>query len=224
MSSLLRGALVIDYQNVHMTAHDIFGKPKGADIHESLIHPVHLASVIEGKKQDLYQQDPSKDFRVRINTIEVYRGLPSPQVNPEGHRRNIKQRSLWETSAKRAKRHLTVSLRPLKYRKQWDAEARKYIENPSVPPVEKGVDVMVALACVRLAARNDIDVIFLASRDSDLKPALEDVQANSSTHIETVSWYEPTNRTTHGRLDNQVWNTRLDEACYRQALDLNPYF
>jgi len=28
---------------------------------------------------------------------------------------------------------------------------------------------------------------------------------------------------TLGQVNNQVWNTRLDEICYRRALDLNSY-
>lgn len=55
---------------------------------------------------------------------------------------------------------------------------------------------MTALACVRLAVWEDIDVIF-ASQDSGLNPALEDIQANSDTHTEAISWHKPINRTTH---------------------------
>lgn len=40
-------------------------------------------------------------------------------------------------------------------------------------------------------------MLYFASQDNGLNPALEDAQANSDTHIEAVSWYKPMNRTTH---------------------------
>ena len=40
-------------------------------------------------------------------------------------------------------------------------------------------------------------MLYFASQDSGLNPALEDAQANSDTHIEAISWYKPMNRTTH---------------------------
>jgi len=53
-------------------------------------------------------------------------------------------------------------------------------------------------------------MLYSASRDNDINPALEDAQANSPYY-------------TLGQVNNQVWNTRLDEICYRRALDLNSY-
>jgi hypothetical protein len=42
-------------------------------------------------------------------------------------------------------------------------------------PKEKGIDGLCALACVREAARPDVDLVVLASRDTDLVPALDEV-------------------------------------------------
>ena len=39
---MLQAVVVIDYQNVHLSAHDLFSVP-GRPRHESLIHPLHFA-------------------------------------------------------------------------------------------------------------------------------------------------------------------------------------
>ena len=38
---MLRTSIVIDYQNVYLTAHDVFD-PRG-ERHDALIHPMHFA-------------------------------------------------------------------------------------------------------------------------------------------------------------------------------------
>lgn len=38
---MLRTTFVLDYQNVHLTARDVFDP--GGDAHESLIHPINFA-------------------------------------------------------------------------------------------------------------------------------------------------------------------------------------
>ncbi len=91
---------------------------------------------------------------------------------------------------------------------------------------EKGVDVLCALALVREALRPDTDVVILASHDSDLEPALDEVLSLQSAKVETFCWFDhiqprrtrqlrPTSRT--------VWNTRLGETEFRNCWDLTTY-
>ena len=76
-------------------------------------------------------------------------------------------------------------LRPLKYEWEW-------IDGKKVPirssRREKGVDVMCALALVRLARSGQFDVVVLASRDTDLAPALDEANGLGSTKVEAAKW------------------------------------
>ena len=53
---------------------------------------------------------------------------------------------------------------------------------------EKGVDVLYALALIGLARSGLYDVVVLASRDTDLAPALDSAARATSTKIETAKW------------------------------------
>ena len=45
----LRALVVMDYQNVHLTGHDLFA-PAGTPKHESLIHPLYYANQVIGAR------------------------------------------------------------------------------------------------------------------------------------------------------------------------------
>jgi len=49
---------------------------------------------------------------------------------------------------------------------------------------------MCALAVLRHARRQDIDLVILASLDSDLIPALDEV-VSIGQKVETISWWSP---------------------------------
>jgi hypothetical protein len=135
-----------------------------------------------------------------------------------------------------------VELRDLKYRYQYTADGRPVLDvnGKKIPvgrPEEKGIDVLCALACVREAARPDIDVVLLASRDTDLIPALDEVydlhgmDSVRYGRIETVSWFnarfEEEGARTFGSLrptaPRRIWNTNLDRSCYEASIDRNSY-
>jgi len=92
---------------------------------------------------------------------------------------------------------------------------------------EKGVDVLCALALVREAQADDIDLVILASSDSDLAPALDEVRRLRTAKVETCCWYDtqtrrgyqlhPTDRSA------PIWNTRLPETAFRASWDLTKY-
>lgn len=210
-------ALVIDYQNVHLSAHEIFSPSR--PIEESLICPVKFARQLQKIKNKDSAEKLGCSFS--ISRIEVYRGLPSSEANPRANAWNLMQKDQWERSAKLHDLSLDVVYRPLKYR---------YLPYPargidlSVIPQEKGVDVLCALALVRLAASEQFDGVILASRDTDLIPAIE--QAHRSCQVEAVKWFNKDLPYTKGSLRPEgfrLWTTNMGEEDYRASLDLHDY-
>lgn len=77
--------------------------------------------------------------------------------------------------------------RALRYPRGW----------PDVPPVEKGIDVALAVDFVAMALIGEYDVGILLSTDTDLKPALEAVIGLSGTpypRCEVTAWSFPGRR------------------------------
>ncbi len=120
---------------------------------------------------------------------------------------------------------------PLKYRYERDAagqmllgvDGKRVVESKG----EKGIDVLCALAVVRQAQRPDVDLVILASHDSDLEPALDEALALGSAKIETFSWCDPVQRHRIRQLrpgsGRTIWNTRLGETEFRNCWDLTKY-
>lgn len=165
----LRAALVIDYQNVHLTGHGRFDSTRFGPKHEALVE---------------------RDQRVH------------------------------------------VTLRPLKYRYQRDANGHPVrdpstgLKIPSGPPQEKGVDVLCALALVRRALSKDVDLVILASHDSDLVPAIDEVLELGTAKVETFSWYapgEPSYELCPTDRSKRIWNTRPNEHNFLNCLDRTQY-
>lgn len=90
---------------------------------------------------------------------------------------------------------------------------------------------------MREAARSDIDLVVLASRDTDLVPVLDELHdfhgAEPSRYagIETVSWFnsrwEEEGARTYGNLrptaPRRIWNTNLGRDCCEPSLDRRDY-
>jgi hypothetical protein len=73
----LQTAVIIDYQNVHLTGAGLFEpyKPK----HECLIHPLDYANhLIRARNKSQRQGRPP----ARLGRVLVYRGLPSAEHGP----------------------------------------------------------------------------------------------------------------------------------------------
>lgn len=82
------------------------------------------------------------------------------------------------------------------------------------------------LALVRAAADPDVDLVILASLDSDLEPALAEVLRLRTAKVETVSWYVPAENSYELRLSDKskrLWNTRLNETSFLNSLDRTNY-
>lgn len=224
MSDELRASIVIDYQNVHLTGHAHFDSTRVLPKHETLVDPLLFAGQLLRSRNS--RQAPGMAHAV-LRRVLVYRGEPSAEHHADRYARSQAQKAQWERDRK-----VQVTLRPLKYEYERDAfgrhattaDGRKIIVGS---PREKGVDVLCALAAVREAQDPATDLVILASSDSDLAPALDEVQRLASAKIETFCWYDessrrgfqlhPTDRT------RPVWNTRLNEAAFRACWDLTSY-
>jgi hypothetical protein len=165
--------------------------------------------------------------RAVLKSVDVFRGEPSPDHEPKAYARNQSQKAYWERD-----KRVRVTLRPLKYRYQYDSGGRPVrdpvsgIKIPAGPPSEKGVDVLCALALVRHALREDADLVILASLDSDLVPAVDEVLSLGTAKVETFSWYVPGENTYELRPSDRsqrIWNTRLTEVNFLNCIDRNKY-
>lgn len=216
----LRTSVVIDYQNVHLVGHDLFGKPRGLAQHETLVDPLHFANQLLHHRNA--NQGPGHRA-ARLCHVWVYRGQPSNRRDPDGYSRNQAQRAQWERDPR-----VHVTLRPLKYRVERDATGRPvhdvHGQEIVIEKREKGVDVLCALAAVREAARPDIDLVILASHDSDLEPAVEAVLEMTDAKIETFAWRHPETFSYQlARNNRRVWNTSLDESVFETCRDRTEY-
>lgn len=228
---MLRASVIIDYQNVHLTAKDVFD-PRGSN-HDSLVHPMQFArrAVVERNAKQREGRPHAS-----LSRVVVYRGLHHVDHDWEQNRRCLDQARQWRSDG------AIVELRDLKYRYQYGADGRPVLDihgkkTPIGRPVEKGIDVLCALACLREAARNDIDLVILASRDTDLVPVLDELydlrgrESHRYGGIETVSWFnrhwKREGARAYGNLrptaPRKLWNTNLDRSAYDASLDRNSY-
>lgn len=226
----LRAVVVIDYQNVHLTAHDVFDRH--GDKHDALIHPILFARTsIRVRNERQREGFPA----AQLERVYVFRGLPHTEYDWEQSRRCLAQAAQWRDEGAH------VTLRDLKYKFQRTASGKPATDvNGRKLPVgagqEKGIDVLVALTCLQQALRSDVDVVILASRDTDLVPVLDTIHDmrladEGVAKIETVSWFNASAKhegnyagggltASDGRT---IWNTNLDRSPFESSRDRNDY-
>jgi hypothetical protein len=219
----LRASIVIDYQDVHLTGHGLFASTRPLPRHETLVDPRLFAGQLVRTRS---QRQRAGMSHAVIRRVLVFRGQPSPEHDSAGYARNQAQRAHWERDGR-----VHVTLRPLKYdyeraddgRPATDAEGNKIV----IGKREKGVDVLCALALVREAHDPATDLVILASSDSDLAPALDEVLRLRTVKMETFCWYDDVQRLGYQLhpMDRtrRVWNTRLGEAAFRACWDVTDY-
>ena len=111
--------------------------------------------------------------------LEVHRGLPDSTKDPIGYGANRRQSAAW---MKENPEVVIPRLRPLRYSR-----------DPNEPPVEKGIDVQLALAAVEHTMTDLCDVAVIFSHDSDLVPLVETiVRLTGPDRVETASWSSET--------------------------------
>lgn len=226
----LRTAVVMDYQNVHLTAHDVFDRH--GDKHDALIDPVKFGQTAVRRRNERQRPGfPAAD----LSGVFVYRGLPHTDYDWEQNRRCMEQAAQWRSDG------ADVTLRDLKYKFQRAANGHPIRDInghkiPTGPGQEKGVDVLVALTCLRQALMPNIELVILASRDTDLVPTLDTMydmrlEDPSIAKIETVSWYNK-NAAAEGNYaggnlrasgGRKIWNTNLDRRCFEATRDRRDY-
>ncbi len=206
----LRTAVVLDYQNMHLSGSEIF---RARPLHSSLLDPSRFANqLIAARNRDEQSQD-----RAVLATVEVFRGRPGNLRETERYNIVQRQQANWQRDPR-----VTVTLRSLRYERIAAAPGAKQFR-----AIEKGIDVLCALALLRLARSPEIDLVILASHDSDLKPALDQAIDLGDARIETCSWFSPRLgpqfRQLRPTAPRAVWNTRLDLTDFRRAADPTDY-
>lgn len=198
MSSLLRLAVVMDYQNIHLTARDLFA-PVGTPAHEVLISPALFGEqLVEARNRN-----SPPESQAELADVFVFRGAPTNNHQPDLYKITQAQKSEWTRD-----RRVHVTYRSLRY-------------HPGKPTQEKGVDVLVALNFVRLVQEHQHDVVVLAAHDTDLEPALE-MAAGFTTGAkpETAGWATGRRLRAAGK---QLWHTSLDGPAMIHSRDRKDY-
>jgi NYN domain len=154
-----RVALYLDYQNVHLTGRDRFAP--GSEPYQRVPEPSMIADTIGSRRPDS-----------QVVAVNVYRGRPDPRHEPRQASANDQQANQWTRRDTRVK----MMRRPLTYRR-W----------PDQPPIEKGVDVKLAVDLIHDAMLKTYDALVLFSSDSDLQPAV-DLAVEIGAVVEIVCW------------------------------------
>lgn len=157
-----RVVVFMDYQNVHGWARRQF-LPFGADPGDGHVFPVKVGELLTRRRAR----------ESELMEVRVYRGRPNPERQPGAARANDRQTAMWQRSDR-----VTVIRRNLQYPPDY----------PTVPAMEKGVDVAIAVDMIRLGMSGYMDVAILFSSDNDLIPAVEVLAAMPQCHVEVASW------------------------------------
>ncbi len=206
MADELSICVLIDYQNVHLTARDIFAPP-GATARDTLVDPLAFAETLVEVRAVRQQINAQK--LTRLEAVKVYRGAPSNHREPRLYSASQRQRAMWSRDPR-----VSVMYRTLRYPDNWGSAACQ--ERPR----EKGIDVLVALDFVDLAQAGTYDILVLATHDTDLEPALDRALSARRTRIETGGWLGGRRLKPQGQ---NVWHTSLDGASYVAVRDRRNY-
>lgn len=212
-------AVIVDYQNVHLTAAGLFTPDMPPE--KALIHPVKFAAQCAAQ---CTADDTACTRPYRCTRIEVYRGLPNPQADRVAFHRNMAQRAQWLTDAQAAHVSTDITYRPLRYVYR-TVDGRRVPDTSTVPPQEKGVDVLCALAVARLARTGQYDCVVLASRDSDLAPALDEAYTMGAKVMPAV-WSSPDDMYSQRGFTSATFphhTIHLGADQFHASVDTNPY-
>ncbi len=161
-------AVFIDWQNVYKAAREAFGL-ESLPNERGNFSPFQLARILAAGNQ--------RGGAAKLVLVEVHRGLPSSARDPVGFGANRRQAAAWEREGGGT---VVARLRPLRYPPPHAAVQT---------PVEKGIDVQLALAVAETILTNTADVAVLFTHDTDLLPVVEMVaRLKGAARIETASW------------------------------------
>lgn len=193
-----RVVVFVDYQNTYRSARDAF--------HDHALNPHWLGQIHPtafGQLLIRLSGDPERT----LGQVRMYRGLPSNKQDPRGYAAARRQIAAWETLPQT---HVTA--RSLRYPRDYPRER----------PEEKGIDVRIALDFYSMAVRREYDVGVLMSLDTDLLPALEEVERMGGGPSAEVAAWSPLGRHLHvkGSRIPCIW---VDEDHYRTIQDDRDY-
>lgn len=162
----MKVAVFIDWQNVYKTAREAFGMEDMPSEHGNF-SPFKLARLLA--------LGNGRAKTGELVCVEIHRGLPSQKHDPTGYAANRRQAAAW-----RKESSLVVpKMRSLRYPFNFPAEQ----------PVEKGVDVALAVGAIEATLRKRCDVAIIFSHDTDLLPVPETIaRLAGASHVETASW------------------------------------
>lgn len=158
--------MFVDYQNLHMSAHEQFARFH-EPVYQSLVHPAKFADRVAA----VWASESGETLVV--DEIHVFRGLPDPRKQGTLNSKVSRHHSTWKRDGR-----VQIHTRPLRYPREWPDEKAQ----------EKGIDVMLALGIVRCAIAGDCDRIIVVSRDTDLLPAVEMAEVERPGSIILATW------------------------------------
>jgi uncharacterized LabA/DUF88 family protein len=162
----IKVAVFIDWQNVYKTSREAFGLSQSPN-ERGNFSPLGLARILAAGN--------GRASNGNVVRVEVHRGLPSSSRDRVGYGANRRQAAAWQKEGS----IVVPRLRPLRYPPGRSAG----------PPVEKGIDVQLALAVAETILTDTADVAILFTHDTDLLPAVEMVaRLKGPKRIETASW------------------------------------
>lgn len=201
---MTRVAVFIDYQNMYHGVRDAFGWRDEPHM-VGQVDPYRLGTL-------LCHLGKAVDPERKLEYVKAFRGEPSTEHSPKGH-------SACQRQVRRWNQHPLVEgvTRQLDYSVVLE---RDYRGNPTRRLArEKGIDVLLALAIVGGAMRDEYDVAVLCSRDSDLMPALEETR-RLGKRVEMMCWGRARPWVVGGR---NVWCHHLQPHQYDQVSDETDY-
>lgn len=194
-----RVGFVIDYQNMHLTAHNLF--TPNLNKRASLLHPLDLAQVVLSRRGQFFKEQVTQ---FKITQVRVFRGLPSNRQEPEKYAQNLSQKSEWSKD-----RRVRIEYLELKYRTK-----------QGLPPQEKGIDVLTALNFVEMAQSGEFELVVLMTHDTDLQPALRMANLSSGVRIETAGW---TGLNKLRLKEQKLFHTYLTVGDFKNSIDQKDY-
>lgn len=206
--SQLKALVIVDYQNIHLTAHELFA-PRGTPKHETLVHPLFFANqLLACRGQTLMRRGVAGldcPPQAQVERVMVFRGRPSNRHNPRSYARSLAQEAEWTRD-----RRVSQTSRTLQYIRKNGGDWEVH---------EKGIDVLLAITLVREARAANFDVILMASHDTDLEPAIDEAMSYGHQNIELAGWkgakvLKPATR---------PWTTYLDGAAFVRSRDRKNY-
>ena len=196
--------LFIDAQNMYKDAREVFFVDTGAEQSSHVcgqFHPRALGEYIAGSRPF----GASKQDRV-LKQVRIYSGAPSLSKDNRAHAAHRRQVAQWE------KEGAFPVIRPLRYPFDW----------PKSRPIQKGVDVALAIDFVIFALEGGFDIGVIASTDTDIKPAIEYVVSKGKLAVEVAAWLCASGK--HLSIPGaHVWWHRLDRKAFEKVADYRDY-